>query len=54
MVIKKKPCKKASLIVSAIFSAKGCKLIRHSQGDKGSWGGEGKVLNKRTLGEMIC
>ena len=51
IAIKKKTCKKASLVLQAFVSAMGM-YINLIQGARGGGGGE-RGLHKRTMGEII-
>ena len=50
-VIKKKTCKKASLVLHTLVSATRMYINLIPARDK--WGGGGRVLHKRTMGEII-
>ena len=52
IAIKKKTCKKASLVLQAFVSAMGM-YINLIQGARGGGGGGERGLHKRTMGEII-
>ena len=51
LIVIKKTCKKASLVLHALVSATG-NAHKFDTG-KGQGGGGGRVLHKRTMGEII-